>query len=69
MNSECYIDLLYRGTREGYSLLGGARERMDGVSPGRLQSFRHRPRQVDDRSPGRGGMVKQSILKKGLYTP
>ena len=36
---------------------GEARERMNGVSPGRLQSFRHRPRQVDDRSPGRGGMV------------
>ena len=27
------------------------------VSPGRLQSLRHRPRQVDDRSPGRGGMA------------
>ena len=31
---------------------------MDGVFPGRPQSFRHQRRPVDDCSPGRGGMVQ-----------
>ena len=30
---------------------------MDGVFPGRPQSFRHQRRPVDDCSPGRGGMA------------
>ena len=46
-----------RRTRGECGLRGGARKRMDGLSPGRLQSFRHRPRQVDDRSSGRRGMT------------
>ena len=46
-----------RGTRGGCGFRGGTRERMDGVSSGRPQSFRHPPRHVDDRSPGRGGMA------------
>ena len=33
---------------------GGGRIRVDGVFPGRPQSFRHQRRPVNDCSPGRG---------------
>ena len=42
----------------GRGLRGRPRKRMDGVPPGRLQSFRYQRRQVDDCSPGRGGMAQ-----------
>ena len=38
----------------GRGLCGGAGKRVDGVFPGRPQSFRHQRRPVDDCSPGRG---------------
>ena len=39
-------------------LYGGAGKRVDGVFPGRPQSFRHQRRPVDGCSPGRGGMAQ-----------
>ena len=38
--------------------MGGAGKRVDGVFPGRPQSFRRKRRRVDDCSPGRGGMAQ-----------
>ena len=38
----------------GRGLCGGPGKRVDGVFPGRPQSFRHQRRPVDDCSPGRG---------------
>ena len=46
-----------RRNGEGRGLCGGAGKRVDGVFPGRFQSFRHQRRPVDDCSPGRGGMA------------
>ena len=39
-------------------LCGGPGKRVDGVFPGRSQSFRHQRRPVDGCSPGRGGMAQ-----------
>ena len=41
----------------GRGLRGGAEKRVDGMSPGRLPSFRYQRRPVDDCSPGREGMT------------
>ena len=41
-----------------HGLCGGPGKRVDGVFPGRPQSFRHQRRPVDDCSPGRGGMAQ-----------
>ena len=41
----------------GHGLCGGLGKRVDGVFPGRPQSFRHQRRPVDDCSPRRGGMA------------
>ena len=43
---------------EGRGLCGGPGKRVDGVFPGRSQSFRHQRRPVDDCSPGQGGMAR-----------
>ena len=40
---------------------------MDGVFPGRLQSFRHQRRPVDDYVPGRGGMAQNGRMKGGTF--
>ena len=40
---------------------------MDGVYPGRPQSFRHQRRPVDDCSPGRGGMTQNGRTKGGTF--
>ena len=42
----------------GRGLCGGPGKRVDGVFPGRPQTFRHQRRPVDDCSPGRRGMVQ-----------
>ena len=42
----------------GRGLCGGPGKRVDGVFPGRPQTFRHQRRPVDDCSPGRGGMAQ-----------
>ena len=43
---------------EGRGLRGEPGKRVDGVFPGRPQSFRNQRRLVDDCSPGRGGMAQ-----------
>ena len=40
---------------------------MDGVFPGRSQSFRRQRRPVDDCSPGRGGMAQNSRTRGGTF--
>ena len=42
----------------GRGLCGGPGKRVDGVFPGRPQSFQHQRRSLDDCSPGRGGMAQ-----------
>ena len=49
------------GRRHG--LRGGPGKRVDGVFPGRTQSFPHQRRPVDDCSPGRGGMAHDGVSK------
>ena len=43
----------------GRGLCGGPGRKVDGVFPGRPQSFRHQRRLEDDCNPGRGGMAEQ----------
>ena len=43
-------------TGGGRGLRGGGGKRVDNVSPGRRQSFRHQRRPMEDCSPGRRGM-------------
>ena len=51
----------------GCGLCGGPGKRVDGVFPGRPQSFRPQRRPVDDCSPGRGGMVKNGRTRGGTF--
>ena len=51
----------------GRGLCGGPGKRVDGVFPGRPQSFRHQRRPVDDCSPGRGGMVQNGRIRGGTF--
>ena len=56
-----------RGVRRiggGRGLCAGAGKILDGVFPGRLQSFRHQRRPVDDCSPERGGMVQNDGIRE-----
>ena len=47
-----------RRTGGGRGLHGGTGNRVDGVFPGRPQSFRYQCRPVEDCSPGRGGTAQ-----------
>ena len=49
----------------GRGLCRGPEKIMDGVFPGRPQSFRHQRRPVDDRSPGRGGVAQNGRTRGG----
>ena len=51
----------------GVGLCGGAGKRVDGVFPGRPQSFQHQRRPVDDCSPGRGGMAQNGRTSGGTF--
>ena len=51
----------------GRGLCGGPGKRVDGVFPGRPQSFRHQRRPVDDCSPGRGGMAQNGRTRGGIF--
>ena len=51
----------------GRGLCGGPVKRVDGVFPGRPQSFRHQRRPVDDCSPGRGGMAQNGGTRGGTF--
>ena len=50
--------MLFKGTGGERGLRWGRGKILDGVFPGRSQSFRYQRRPVDDCSPGRGGMAK-----------
>ena len=43
---------------DGAGCVGGPGKIVDGMFPGRPQSFRHQRRTVDDCSPGRGGVAQ-----------
>ena len=47
--------------------MGGAGKKLDGVFPGRPQSFRHQRLAVDDCSPGRGGMAQDGGTRGGTF--
>ena len=51
----------------GRGLCRGPGKRVDGVFPGRSQSFRHQRRLVDDCSPGRGGMTQDGRTRGGTF--
>ena len=51
----------------GRGLRGGPGKRVDRVFPGRPQSFRYQRRQVDDCSPGRGGMAQDGGTRGGTF--
>ena len=51
----------------GRGLCGRPGKRVDGVFPGRPQSFRHQRRPVDDCSPGRGGMAQNGRTRGGTF--
>ena len=51
----------------GRGLHGGPGKRVDGVFPGRPQSFRHQRRPVDDCSPGQGGMAQDGGTRGGTF--
>ena len=46
---------------------GGPGKRVDGVFPGRPQSFRHQHWPVNDCSPGRGGMAQAGGTRGGTF--
>ena len=56
-----------RRTGGGRGLRGGAGKRVDGVCPGRPQSFRYQRRLADDCSPGRGGMAQDGGRRGGTF--
>ena len=50
-----------------HGLCGGSGKRVEGVSPGRPQSFRYQRRQVNDCSPGRGGVAQDGGTRGGTF--
>ena len=58
-------DVRRNGGRRG--LCGGPGKRVDGVFPGRLQSFRHQRRPVDDCTPGQGGMAQNGRTRAEYF--
>ena len=51
----------------GRGLCGGAGKRVDGVFPGRSQSFRHQRLPVDDCSPGQAEIAQNGRLRGGTF--
>ena len=51
----------------GARAVWGPGKRVDGVFPGRSQSFRHQRRPVDDCSPGRRGMAQNGRTRGGTF--
>ena len=52
----------------GVGCVEGVRKRMDGVFPGRPQSFAYQHQPVDDCSPGRGGIAQDGGTRAGRFT-
>ena len=57
----------FRRIGRGRGLCEGPGKRVDGVFPGRPQSFRHQRRPVDDCSPELGGMVQNGGTRGGTF--
>ena len=57
----------FRRIGGGGGLCGGEEKRVDGVFPGRPQSFRYQRRPVDDCNPGRGGMAQIGGTRGGTF--
>ena len=51
----------------GRGLRRGSGKRVDGVLPGRPQSFRYQRLPVDDCSPGRGRMAQDGGTRSGTF--
>ena len=51
----------------GRGLCGGPGKRVDGMFPGRPQSFQNQRRPMDDCSPGLGGMVQKGGTRDGTF--
>ena len=51
----------------GRGLCGGPEKRVDGVFPGRPQSFRYQRRPVDNCSPGRGRIAQNGGTRGGTF--
>ena len=51
----------------GRGLRGGAGKRVDGMFPGRPQSFQHQRRLVNECSPGRGETAQDSGTRGGTF--
>ena len=58
---------VWRNNGGGRGLCGGSGKIVDGMSPGRSQSFRHQRRPVGDCSPGRGGMAQNGRMRGGTF--
>ena len=59
--------VMFGETVGGAGCVGGEGKRVDGVFPGRSQSFRHQRRPMDDCSPGRGGMAQNGRTRGGAF--
>ena len=57
----------FDGWIEERSLMSLYRKRVDGLFPGRPQSFRYQCRPVDDCSPGQGGMAQDGGTRGGTF--
>ena len=56
-----------RRTDGGRGLRGGSGIRVDGMFPGRPQSFRYQHRPVNDCSPGQGEMAQNGRTTGGAF--
>ena len=59
--------VMFGGNGGGRGLCRGPGQKVDGVFPGRSQSFRHQRRPVDECSPGRGGMAQNGRTRGGTF--
>ena len=57
--------VMFRELMGGAGLRGGAEKIVNGVFPGRLQSFRYQRQPVGDSSPERGGIAQDGGTKGG----
>ena len=59
--------VMFEENGSGSGLCWGPEKRVDGVFPGRPQSFRHQRRLVDDCSPGREAMTQNGRTRGGTF--
>ena len=59
--------VMFREMVGGAGCVGGQEKIVDGVFPGRPQSFRHQRRPVDDCGPGQGGMAQNGGTRSKTF--